>query len=83
MGCYGIIYFLLGMLIVFFIGVLVIFDLIGVIIFDFFYVVVIFYDLVWFILGMIVLVDGIYEEEEEFVGKGLFGSLGVGGMIGG
>lgn len=40
-------------------------------------------DSAWFTPGMIVLVDGIYEEEEESVGKGLGASNGIGGTIGG
>ena len=40
-------------------------------------------DSAWFCPGMIVLVDGVYEEEEESVGKGLSGSAGVGGTLGG
>ncbi|EOO02698.1 putative dna polymerase epsilon subunit b protein [Phaeoacremonium minimum UCRPA7] len=40
-------------------------------------------DSAWFTPGMIVLIDGVYEEEEESVGKGLSGSSGVGGTIGG
>jgi len=40
-------------------------------------------DSAWFCPGMIVLVDGVYEEEEESVGKGLSGSSGIGGTIGG
>lgn len=32
---------------------------------------------------MIILVDGVYEEEEESVGKGLGASNGIGGVIGG
>ncbi|KAK2070216.1 hypothetical protein P8C59_004729 [Phyllachora maydis] len=40
-------------------------------------------DSAWFTPGMIVLVDGVYEEEEESVGRGLGGHGGVGGTIGG
>ncbi|RYP37444.1 hypothetical protein DL767_002917 [Monosporascus sp. MG133] len=40
-------------------------------------------DSAWFTPGMIVLVDGVYEEEEESAGKGLGGSNGIGGIIGG
>lgn len=39
-------------------------------------------DGAWFVPGMIVLVDGIYEEEDT-VGSGLGGGGGVGGTIGG
>ncbi|OAA69574.1 DNA polymerase alpha/epsilon, subunit B [Cordyceps fumosorosea ARSEF 2679] len=40
-------------------------------------------DSTWFCPGMIVLVDGVYEEEEESVGRGLGGGSGVGGTLGG
>ena len=37
----------------------------------------------WFAPGMIVLVDGMYEEEESAAGPGLGGNEGIGGSIGG
>ncbi|GES62702.1 DNA polymerase epsilon subunit B [Aspergillus terreus] len=40
-------------------------------------------DGAWFAPGMIVLVDGIYEEEETVRGSTLGGNSGVGGAIGG
>lgn len=40
-------------------------------------------DGAWFAPGMIVLVDGIYEEEESIRGSALGGNSGVGGAIGG
>ncbi|KAJ5457121.1 hypothetical protein N7530_012395 [Penicillium desertorum] len=40
-------------------------------------------DGAWFAPGMIVLVDGIYEEEEMVKGAALGGNTGVGGAIGG
>lgn len=40
-------------------------------------------DSAWFAPGMIVLVDGIYEEEESVRGSTLGGNTGVGGAIGG
>lgn len=40
-------------------------------------------DGAWFAPGMIVLVDGIYEEEEMVKGSVLGGNTGVGGAIGG
>lgn len=40
-------------------------------------------DGAWFAPGMIVLVDGIYEEEESIKGPTLGGNSGVGGAIGG
>lgn len=38
---------------------------------------------IWFTPGMIVVVDGRYEDEESKVGCGLDGNAGVGGTIGG
>ncbi|KAJ5457610.1 DNA polymerase alpha/epsilonsubunit B [Penicillium sp. IBT 31633x] len=40
-------------------------------------------DSAWFAPGMIVLVDGIYEEEEMVKGAALGGNTGIGGAIGG
>lgn len=40
-------------------------------------------DGAWFTPGMIVLVDGIYEEEGSSAGPGLDGNRGVGGTLGG
>jgi DNA polymerase epsilon subunit 2 len=40
-------------------------------------------DGAWFAPGMIVLVDGVYEEEANNAGAGLSGSGGVGGTVGG
>ena len=40
-------------------------------------------DGAWFAPGMIVLVDGVYEEEGSSAGPGLDGNRGVGGMVGG
>ncbi|PLB50496.1 hypothetical protein P170DRAFT_463685 [Aspergillus steynii IBT 23096] len=40
-------------------------------------------DGAWFAPGMIVLVDGIYEEEENIKGSTLGGNSGIGGTIGG
>lgn len=37
----------------------------------------------WFAPGMIVLVDGVYEEEDTVSGAGLLGAGGIGGTIGG
>ena len=37
----------------------------------------------WFTPGMIILVDGIYEEEGSTAGPGLDGNIGVGGTVGG
>ena len=40
-------------------------------------------DGAWFTPGMIVLVDGVYEEEGSKMGPGLDGNHGVGGTVGG
>lgn len=40
-------------------------------------------DGAWFVPGMIVLVDGIYEEEDNVKGSTLGGNSGIGGAIGG
>ena len=40
-------------------------------------------DGAWFTPGMIVLVDGVYEEEGSATGPGLDGNRGVGGTVGG
>lgn len=40
-------------------------------------------DGAWFAPGMVVLVDGIYEEEENIRGSTLGGNSGIGGAIGG
>lgn len=40
-------------------------------------------DGAWFTPGMIVLVDGVYEEEGSHTGPGLDGNFGVGGTVGG
>lgn len=40
-------------------------------------------DGAWFVPGMVVLVDGIYEDEENTIGSTLGGNSGVGGAIGG
>lgn len=74
---------LLGMLVVLPTGDLAISDLTGTISLDLSHAVAIPEDSAWFTPGMIVLIDGVYEEEEEMAGKGLSGSSGVGGTIGG
>jgi DNA polymerase epsilon subunit 2 len=74
---------LLGMLVVLPTGNLAISDLTGTITLDLTNAVAIPEDSAWFTPGMIVLIDGVYEEEEETAGKGLSGSSGVGGTIGG
>lgn len=74
---------LLGLLSVLPTGGLAISDLTGTISLDLSHAVAIPEDSAWFTPGMVVLVDGVYEEEEESTGKGLGGSNGVGGIIGG
>ncbi|KAM7195453.1 DNA polymerase [Naviculisporaceae sp. PSN 640] len=83
LGRHGSNHLLLGMLVVLPTGNLAVSDLTGTIVLDLSQAVAIPHDSAWFTPGMIVLVDGIYEEEEESTGKGLSGSSGVGGTIGG
>lgn len=83
LGRHGSHHMLLGMLIVLPTGNLAISDLTGTITLDLTNAVAIPEDSAWFTPGMIVLIDGVYEEEEEVAGKGLSGSTGVGGTIGG
>ncbi|KAL1835792.1 hypothetical protein VTJ49DRAFT_6056 [Mycothermus thermophilus] len=83
LGRHGTSHMLLGMLIVLPTGNLAISDLTGAIALDLSQAVSIPEDSAWFTPGMIVLVDGVYEEEEESVGMGLSGNTGVGGTIGG
>ncbi|KAH9906671.1 DNA polymerase epsilon subunit B [Xylariomycetidae sp. FL2044] len=74
---------LLGMLSILPTGTLAMSDLTGTISLDLSHAVAIPEDSAWFTPGMIVLVDGVYEEEEENSGKGLGASNGIGGIIGG
>jgi DNA polymerase epsilon subunit 2 len=83
LGRHGTNHMLLGMLVILPTGNLAISDLTGTITLDLSHAVAIPEDSAWFTPGMVVLVDGIYEEEEESTGKGLSGSSGVGGTIGG
>ncbi|KAI2467549.1 DNA polymerase alpha/epsilon subunit B-domain-containing protein [Annulohypoxylon bovei var. microspora] len=83
LGRHGSHHMLLGLLSVLPTGGLAISDLTGTISLDLSQAVAIPEDSAWFTPGMIVLVDGVYEEEEESTGKGLGGSNGVGGIIGG
>ncbi|KAK4122484.1 hypothetical protein N657DRAFT_647182 [Parathielavia appendiculata] len=83
LGRHGSNHMLLGMLNVLPTGNLAISDMTGTIALDLSHAVAIPEDSAWFTPGMIVLMDGVYEEEEESVGKGLSGSSGVGGTIGG
>ncbi|KAJ0166728.1 DNA polymerase epsilon subunit B [Colletotrichum tanaceti] len=83
LGRHGSHHMLLGMLNILPAGGLAISDLTATIALDVSQAVAIPEDSAWFAPGMIVLVDGVYEEEEESVGKGLSGSSGVGGTLGG
>lgn len=83
LGRHGSHHMLLGMLVVLPTGNLAISDLTGTIALDLSHAVVIPEDSAWFTPGMIVLMDGVYEEEEEVAGKGLNSNTGVGGTIGG
>ncbi|UKZ77938.1 hypothetical protein TrVFT333_005670 [Trichoderma virens FT-333] len=83
LGRHGSNHMLLGQLNILPTGDLAISDLTGTIALDLSQAVAIPEDSAWFCPGMMVLVDGVYEEEEESVGKGLSGSSGVGGTLGG
>ncbi|KAI1800684.1 DNA polymerase alpha/epsilon subunit B-domain-containing protein [Daldinia bambusicola] len=83
LGRHGSHHMLLGLLSVLPTGNLAISDLTGTISLDLAQAVAIPEDSAWFTPGMIVLIDGVYEEEEESTGRGLGGSNGVGGIIGG
>lgn len=83
LGRHGSSHMLLGQLVILPTGDLAISDLTGTIALDLAQAVAIPDDSAWFCPGMIVLVDGVYEEEDESVGKGLSGSSGVGGTLGG
>ncbi|CAM1500668.1 Fc.00g098300.m01.CDS01 [Cosmosporella sp. VM-42] len=83
LGRHGSSHMLLGLLAMLPTGDLAISDLTGTIALDITQAVAIPEDSAWFCPGMIVLVDGVYEEEDESVGKGLSGSSGVGGTLGG
>jgi len=74
---------LLGLLTISPTGTLAINDLTGSIALDLTHAKPIPEDGAWFAPGMIVLVDGTYEEEDNNAGGGLGGSGGVGGTIGG
>ncbi|KHN96397.1 DNA polymerase alpha/epsilon, subunit B [Metarhizium album ARSEF 1941] len=83
LGRHGSNHMLLGLLVILPTGELAISDLTGTIALNLSRAVAIPDDSAWFCPGMAVLVDGVYEEEEESVGKGLSGSSGVGGTLGG
>ncbi|KAI1824304.1 DNA polymerase epsilon subunit B [Xylaria intraflava] len=83
LGRHGTHHMLLGMLSILPTGNLAINDLTGIISLDLSHAVAIPEDSAWFTPGMIILVDGVYEEEDESAGKGLGASNGIGGVIGG
>ncbi|KAF7540991.1 hypothetical protein G7054_g987 [Neopestalotiopsis clavispora] len=83
LGRHGSHHMLLGLLSISPTGTLTISDLTGTISLDLSQAQSVPDDSAWFTPGMIVLVDGVYEEEEESVGKGLGASNGIGGIIGG
>ncbi|KAH8901021.1 hypothetical protein GQ53DRAFT_740188 [Thozetella sp. PMI_491] len=83
LGRHGSHHMLLGMLVILPTGGLAISDLTGTIALDLSHAVAIPEDSAWFTPGMVILIDGVYEEEEDSVGRGLSGSSGVGGTIGG
>ncbi|KAJ2899510.1 hypothetical protein MKZ38_003004 [Zalerion maritima] len=83
LGRHGSHHMLLGLLAISPTGTLAVSDLTGTIDLDLSQAVSIPDDSAWYVPGMIVLVDGVYEEEEENQGKGLGGSTGVGGTLGG
>ncbi|KAI0973994.1 DNA polymerase epsilon subunit B [Xylaria arbuscula] len=83
LGRHGTHHMLLGMLSFLPTGNLAINDLTGTISLDLSHAVAIPEDSAWFTPGMIILVDGVYEEEDESIGKGLGASNGIGGIIGG
>ncbi|EPE10648.1 dna polymerase epsilon subunit b [Ophiostoma piceae UAMH 11346] len=83
LGRHGTHHMLLGMLVVLPTGSLSLCDLTSSITLDLSNAVAIPEDSAWFTPGMLVLVDGVYEEEEEVAGRGLNGATGVGGTIGG
>ncbi|TVY93195.1 DNA polymerase epsilon subunit B [Lachnellula willkommii] len=83
LGRNGSSHMLLGLLTIAPTGTLAINDLTGSIALDLTHAKAIPEDGAWFAPGMIVLVDGTYEEEDSNMGSGLGGSGGIGGTIGG
>lgn len=83
LGRSGTSHLLLGMLSVSPAGDLSLTDLTGSVALDLGHARMIPEDGAWFAPGMIVLVDGIYEEEENIRGSILGGNSGIGGAIGG
>ena len=83
LGRTGSSHLLLGLLTISPTGDLTLIDLTGSIAVDIQYARPVPEDGAWFTPGMIVLVDGLYEEEGSSTGPGLDGNGGVGGTIGG
>lgn len=83
LGRSGTSHLLLGLLAISPTGDLSLVDLTGSVALDLSHARMIPEDGAWFAPGMIVLVDGIYEEEEMVKGAALGGNTGVGGAIGG
>ncbi|RDA92546.1 hypothetical protein CP533_4177 [Ophiocordyceps camponoti-saundersi (nom. inval.)] len=85
LGRHGSNHMLLGQLVLLPTGDLAISDLTGTIALDLGQAVAIPEDSAWFCPGMVVLVDGLYEEDDDSVGRNLGGSSGsgVGGTLGG
>ena len=83
LGRSGTSHLLLGLLSVSPAGELSLTDLTGSVALDLSHARMIPEDGAWFAPGMIVLVDGIYEEEDSIRGSALGGNTGVGGTIGG
>ena len=83
LGRTGTSHLLLGLLTTSPTGVLTVIDLTGSIAVDIQYARPVPEDGAWFTPGMIVLIDGLYEEEGSSTGPGLDGNRGVGGTIGG
>ncbi|CAG8214485.1 unnamed protein product [Penicillium salamii] len=83
LGRTGTSHLLLGLLSISATGDLSLVDLSGSVALDLSHARMIPEDGAWFAPGMIVLVDGIYEEEEMVKGAALGGNTGIGGAIGG
>lgn len=83
LGRSGSTHLLLGLLTISPTGLLTISDLTGSITLDVQHARPVPEDGAWFTPGMIVLVDGMYEEDESAAGPGLGGDTGIGGSIGG
>lgn len=83
LGRSGSSHLLLGLITVSPTGVLTVNDLTGSIAIDIQHARPVPEDGAWFTPGMIVLVDGVYEEQGSNAGPGLDGNSGVGGTVGG